>query len=72
MAKETALAKESQALTHSMVFYHNDEIIDVSLEIMTAKKKIWNQLNTIQTLEVKLVEKKNIHHLFKQSITKHW
>ena len=39
MAKETALAKESQALTHTMVFYHNDEIIDVSLEIMTAKKE---------------------------------
>ena len=35
--KRAALAKESQALTQSMAF-DDDEIIDVSSQIMTAKK----------------------------------
>ena len=39
MAKKTALAKEFQALTHSMVFYDDDEVIDVSSEIMIQKKE---------------------------------
>ena len=43
--KKTALAKESQALTHSMVFYHDDEIIDASSEILTEKKEF--EINSI-------------------------
>jgi len=35
--KRAALAKESQALTHSMVCHDDDAIIDVGSEIMTAK-----------------------------------
>ena len=40
MAKRTALAKKSQALTHTMVLDDYDEGIDVSSEIMTAKKRL--------------------------------
>ena len=70
MAKITALAKKSQALTHAMVFDDYDEIIDLSSEIMTAKK--YFEINSIllKLLESNWLKKNYIHHLFKQSISK--
>ena len=53
-----------------MVFDDNDEIIDVSTEIMTGKKTV-KSTQSNGSSKFKLVEKENIHHLFEQSISGH-
>ena len=63
--------KNWEAIYNSMVFDDNDEIIDVGTEIMTGKKTV-KSTQSYGSSRVKLVEKENIHHLFKQSISGHW
>jgi hypothetical protein len=60
LRKRAALAKESQALTRSMVF-HDDEIIDVSSEIMTAKKDFEINSVLLKLLESNWLKKMQEH-----------
>ena len=57
--KRAALAKESKALTRSMFF--DDEIIDVSSEIMTAKKKFEVNSVLLKLLESNWLKKMQEH-----------
>ena len=60
LRKRAALAKESQALTQSMVF-DDDEIIDVSSEIMTAKKDFEVNSVLLKLLESNWLKKMQEH-----------
>ena len=57
LRKRAALAKESQALTRSTFIGDDDEIIDVSSEIMTAKKDFEIDLVLLKLLESNWLKK---------------